>query len=266
MQEQLDLAWEQHAAQHQLDCHHCSKWRDMRRWSTSIFIMLFANCLAVHWLQGVCTSFVGLAVKSRFFLFGGGVSMAGDAALRHVLMFMVRYPALPHPSQPCIAPPLPARPCPAPPPFSPAPPQPSPAPPQPILTLPLAASAQPCPTPSQPCVAPPLPSLPSPAPPPPSPAPPPASLTLPLPSLPSPVPPPPSPSPPPPSLALPLPSLPSPAQPPPSPAQPPPSLALPLPALPSPAPPPPSPALPCPALQAAVSVVQCMSSSSSSRL
>ncbi|KAL6747976.1 hypothetical protein V8C86DRAFT_2892065, partial [Haematococcus lacustris] len=24
MQEQLDLAWEQHAAQHQLDCHHCS--------------------------------------------------------------------------------------------------------------------------------------------------------------------------------------------------------------------------------------------------
>ncbi|KAL6749475.1 hypothetical protein V8C86DRAFT_2845054 [Haematococcus lacustris] len=26
MQEQLDLAWEQHAAQHQLDCHHCSKW------------------------------------------------------------------------------------------------------------------------------------------------------------------------------------------------------------------------------------------------
>ncbi|KAL6757209.1 hypothetical protein V8C86DRAFT_2541497, partial [Haematococcus lacustris] len=41
---------------------------DMRRWSTSIFIMLFANCLAVHWLQGVCTSFVGLAVKSRFIL------------------------------------------------------------------------------------------------------------------------------------------------------------------------------------------------------
>ncbi|KAJ9512238.1 hypothetical protein QJQ45_012788 [Haematococcus lacustris] len=53
MQEQVDIAWEQHAARHAAswrqhaaswDRHHCSKWRDMR--------IEYIDCL--DWLQGVC--------------------------------------------------------------------------------------------------------------------------------------------------------------------------------------------------------------------
>ncbi|KAJ9528465.1 hypothetical protein QJQ45_020354 [Haematococcus lacustris] len=194
----------------------------------------------------------------------------------------------PTPCQPCVAPPLPSLPSPAPPPPRHAPPLPAlphpipalccPSPPCPALLHPLPAlphplpalphptPSQPCPTPSQPCVAPPLPSLPSPAPPHPSPAPPHPSLALPLPSPPCP------------ALPHPIPALPHPI----------PALPHPIQALPHPIQALRFPSLPCPALpvgvwqcslqvaagcrfaavhvqqqQAAVHVLQCMSSSSS---
>ncbi|KAL6748358.1 hypothetical protein V8C86DRAFT_1158234 [Haematococcus lacustris] len=250
----------QHAAS--WDRHHCSKWRDMRIEYIDVHycfsLTVWTGCKecanSLHFfcwpssrIQVHTWYDIGL-MRHYFSLFGGGVSMAGNAALRHVLMFMVRYPALPHPSQPCIAPPLPALPCPTPPPFSPAPPQPSPALPDPLPALR-------CPFP--PCITlpHPIPALPHPLPALRCPSPPCPALSHPLPALPHPLPALRCPSPP-------CPALPHPLQPCPTPSQP--CFAPPLPAQPcptpsSPAPPPPSPALPC----VTVHLLQCMSSSNS---
>ncbi|KAJ9526886.1 hypothetical protein QJQ45_017744 [Haematococcus lacustris] len=176
MQEQLDLAWEQHAAQH----------------AASSAGLLALPLPSLH----------------------NPAPPPPSPAPPHLSpappppSLTLPLPSLPSPVPPPPSP-APPPPSPAPPPPSPAPPHLSPAPPPPSLALPLPSLPSPVPPPPSPSPPPsslalPLPSLPSPAQPPPSPAPPPPSLALPLPALPSPAPPPPCP-------ALPCPALPCPA-------------------------------------------------------